>query len=1595
MFTTSLRGWKKFAAGLMLLSGGWDWSSDASWAQSGPTLDRPGYPSKAISVTGANATTSAASPVETYRKLMSDARFAMRANDFARARVLAQQALELRVPKDKLQFWDESAEKMIAEIDAKLGKAPTAGSSNATSANLGLSGKEDARQLLKLSKEAIAANQLERAAELARKAQAARPQPEWGLFEDTPASVLQNIQKLRAKADKAEADRLMVEARKLYEAKVTTEAERRANYDKALELAYKAERLHGPYDLWDFGDRPAKLIAQIEAYKAKNRAGSPMMVTAKPKTGEPGVTNATFVAPPNTTGNPIQTASAVQPAGNRPTTTPPSLPNPPVANSLPTLAPTQPAPGGTPAMPSGTPTVPAGNGTAMPGVVVPGVMPSVQAPATAAPAVVAKPVAPAVDPRLEANRATAVQLMNEARALQKKGQYVAARTKALEAQKLNVPFAPGEVTPDLVLQDILAEGARTLNQLVSQARGKIHGKTPTAAELEDAQRYLDDAHTLATGLGLYTLPIDETRLMVRNLQASLAAKTTPAASTTVTTPNGTTTATTATTPSGTTSSTSNAAPNVVMPNVTPSGSASASASNTAAPGVVMPKLDSIPVGPTPTPTPSVSATPAPLTVTARSDDNMGLELLKKAELELKRGEMEAARRLAIEAHAGPYNVQQQAMAMLRTIDAEDHAQRKMQALRTYENAMTEFRAHNYKQALAMFQLIDVTMLPAGKQESVKEMMLAAQRNLQRDTASTGGVRPASNQTASGLKTVDPNAPMLPDTPMGSVSSTPGKSGADNLAAQVEALQEVQFQKLRADGLQAQAQANAKFGRGEADEAIKTLNDYLAKVKASGLDPNKIALLSRSAEARLETFKIMKKQTDFYAQEAKARRDFREGLTREALNEENKKKQVAELMKQYHELLDQGKYREAEMAAAKAHELDPDDASTGAAMHIAKIRRRQEEYDKIKSKKETLFVEGLNDAEDVGPSVNSKNPISFDPEVSGRNRTRSSMQNGFSLRTRSEKHREIEAKLNKNISLDFKNVPLSQVIDDLRVMSGMNIVVDTRALEEENIPTNRPISVKLDNISTRNALNIILREARLTHIIEDDVLKVTTERHARGKLVQRVFSVADLVIPVDNFAPPATAQMSKMLERGGFDNKNVMLQGITPTPTQPAFGLNNGQPTGTGTGGIPGLPGTGRLQNNPIGTQPASAIAESATVVTGKHTMEDALIKLITSAVRPTSWAEVGGPGTIDYYPIGMALVVNQTSDVIQEVADLLEALRRLQDLEVAVEVRLITLSETFFERIGLDFAMNLKTNTTKFEPQLTTNNFRPQPFINDINQKGTTIGLTPAGTFTPDLDIPLRATSFQYAIPPFGGYPNMPGFDGGISLGLAFLNDIQVYLFMEAAQGDRRMNVMQAPKLTMFNGQTASITVTDQIFFVTNVQVVSVNGQIVFVPQNAPFPFGLTMTVQTTVSADRRFVRMTLAPTLTNLASAIVPLFPITTFVTPVFEGGAQGQPIPFTQFIQQPQISSINLQTTVNVPDGGTVLLGGLKTLSEGRNEFGPPVLSKIPYVNRLFKNVGYGREAQSMMIMVTPRIIINREEEVRQTGQGDEEFMEIEQGR
>jgi general secretion pathway protein D len=379
--------------------------------------------------------------------------------------------------------------------------------------------------------------------------------------------------------------------------------------------------------------------------------------------------------------------------------------------------------------------------------------------------------------------------------------------------------------------------------------------------------------------------------------------------------------------------------------------------------------------------------------------------------------------------------------------------------------------------------------------------------------------------------------------------------------------------------------------------------------------------------------------------------------------------------------------------------------------------------------------------------------------------------------------------------------------------------------------------------------------------------------------------------------------------------------------------------------------------------------------------------LIVSTVSTDTWAENGG-GTAEIrpFPTNLSLVISQTQAVHEEIADLLQQLRRLQDLQVTIEVRFIRLNDRFFERIGIDFDMEIDDNGVN---QFNRNQFRPD---NEIGHTNTVGLLTPAGAngfpnFTSDLDIPFRQGSFNAAIPPFGGFdPNQAA-----QFGFAILSNIEAYFLIEAAQGDSRTNVLNAPKVTLFNGQQAFVADATQRPFV--VGVIPVVGEFAAAQQPVIVVLneGTMMTIQAVVSDDRRYVRMTIVPFFTQIGDVDEFTFEGSASTTSSSsqtdddddgknekkDSAQSAQRSGVT--VQLPSFSFVSVVTTVSVPDGGTVLLGGIKRLSEGRNEFGVPLLSKVPYINRLFRNVGIGRETDSLMMMVTPRIIIQEEEEER----------------
>jgi general secretion pathway protein D len=331
-------------------------------------------------------------------------------------------------------------------------------------------------------------------------------------------------------------------------------------------------------------------------------------------------------------------------------------------------------------------------------------------------------------------------------------------------------------------------------------------------------------------------------------------------------------------------------------------------------------------------------------------------------------------------------------------------------------------------------------------------------------------------------------------------------------------------------------------------------------------------------------------------------------------------------------------------------------------------------------------------------------------------------------------------------------------------------------------------------------------------------------------------------------------------------------------------------------------------------------------------------------------------------------------------------------LQVTVEVRFIRLTDSFFERIGVDFDFNIEDGTG-----ISTNPAVPNALVPgaafEPPRASASVGISsPTGladfpNYTVDLDMPFRQGGFGFATPQFGGFDaNAAG-----SFGFAILSDIEAFFLIEAAQGDRRANVLQAPKVTLFNGQQANVI--DASFTPFVISVVPVVGDFAAAQQPVIVVLseGTIMSVQAVVSDDRRYVRLTLVPYFSQIGEVRTFTFEGTetsrnfSSSTDDDEDGKEEESeddIEITRSgttVQLPTLAQITVTTTVSVPDGGTVLLGGIKRLREGRNEFGIPLLSKLPYADRLFRNVAIGRETESLMMMVTPHIIIQEEEEQR----------------
>jgi general secretion pathway protein D len=830
-------------------------------------------------------------------------------------------------------------------------------------------------------------------------------------------------------------------------------------------------------------------------------------------------------------------------------------------------------------------------------------------------------------------------------------------------------------------------------------------------------------------------------------------------------------------------------------------------------------------------------------------------------------------------------------------------------------------------------------------------------------------------------------------PRQTTSQAKSKSGSSNLLDATAESQQVLARQISAEVGKKQSEAH-HLRESNPRQALKILKDTRQQVVDSKLSDEYRNQLLHRIDLTLD-------ETEKYISDHRSEIELDE-QNKAVLEEVERDKEVklkvqqkiADLVEQFNKLRDEQRFAEMEVVARRAIELAPDDPVCQQVWTTAKFIRREYMNRDLADRKEESFWKSLNDVENSAvQNVGDKTELVYDQKhwndlVKDRKGT------GDRNERRSERELEIERRLKTPVLLKYENTPLSEVVHSMSELAGINIHLDPRGLSQEGVNSDTPVTINLSKeISLKSALNLVLEPLHLSYVVKDEVLKITSEQLRDGELYEHVYNVADLVIPIPNFVPSNNIGLQGLIndahaamnygqvgigapspsvlvnDRGphgqaGPNDNTMLAQRLNTPPTSPTGAPNPALAVGSGPGGLGA----------------------------GANADFDSLIDLITSTVATESWAENGGgQAEIRPFPTNLSLVISQTQAVHEQIADLLEQLRRLQDLQVTIEVRFIRLNDSFFERIGVDFDANINSRTTNLQDLTTPGSF----FLNGPNgQKRQTsvVGAQPNvinpntfPNFTSDLAVPFTQQSFDLAQPAFGNPVKVSQF------GFAILSDIEAYFLIEASQGDNRTNVLNAPKVTLYNGQQAFVAdATSEPFVIGVIPVVgefAAAQQPVIVVLNE----GTLMTIQAVVSDDRRYVRLTVVPYFTQIGDVREFTFEGTTSSTSsssTTDNNNDGKNESKSNSdasshqgvtVQLPSFQFVAVVTTVSVPDGGTVLLGGIKRLSEGRDEFGVPLLSKVPYINRLFRNVGIGRTTDSLMMMVTPRIIIQEEEEER----------------
>ncbi|MBT7171830.1 MAG: hypothetical protein HN909_08690, partial [Phycisphaerales bacterium] len=541
---------------------------------------------------------------------------------------------------------------------------------------------------------------------------------------------------------------------------------------------------------------------------------------------------------------------------------------------------------------------------------------------------------------------------------------------------------------------------------------------------------------------------------------------------------------------------------------------------------------------------------------------------------------------------------------------------------------------------------------------------------------------------------------------------------------------------------------------------------------------------------------------------------------------------------------------------------------------------------------------------------------------------------------SEADRATRQKLDRKMGdVQLVDATFFDAIGYIREHTGANLYVNWGRLEVDNPDIrNQRVTVQLTNVAARTVLEKVLEEGSvdpliLDYVIQDGIVDISTTDLLDQRTITRTYPILDIMARSPSFRGPRVDVDSI------GQNKYV----------------DGGSQIGTSTGSSSS--GGGSSSSLFDETDDVGKPEEELT----KADMANKVKRMIMKTVDRTTWAyvegeEADGTGEGTMSELSGTLVISQTAKNHRKIRDLLSSLREAHTIQIAIEARFIEVRTGFLNQVGVDldvyFNMDSPITPTRLED------------VGLLYTPGTSkSSMSPIfGTQNSDGFTNMMSDSIGSNVPN-GLSTTLAGSPSAIAIAGTFLDDIQVDFLIRATQAYDSTRVLTAPRVTLLNGQRGYVSVATQQAYISGIEPVVANNSVGYRPHVSYAPTGTMLDVDATVSHDRRYVRLTIRPQIVKLNN--------------MTNQGSVGLP----------NISMQDIQTSCSIPDGGTLLLGGLRLSTETEREMGVPVLSKIPVLNRFFTNKGKIRDESTLLILVKPKIIINEDEEVDPTNYQESE--------